>query len=76
MENVMGDWKAVQIEGTCGTEDVNALRRYLGVGFEDERWGPLHNGGMAGLPNWAAEKISACGNLGERGFSIDLHKSK
>lgn len=65
----MGDWRAVQIEGTCGAEDVVALRKHLAVGFEDERWGPLHNGGISGLPNWADAEIDACGNLGERGYT-------
>ncbi len=67
----MGNWRVVQIEGSCETEDVDPLRRYLAVGFEDPRWGPLHCGGIAGLPNWASEEIDVCGNLGERDYTVE-----
>lgn len=67
----MGNWRAVQIEGTCDAGEVAALKQYLAVDFDDHRWGPLHNGGAGGLPNWAAEKIDACGNLGERDYSVE-----
>ena len=67
----MGNWRTVQIEGTCDAADVPALKEYLAVDFSDPRWGPLHNGGMGGLPNWAAEKIEACGNLGERDYTVE-----
>jgi len=65
----MGNWRTVQIEGTCAATDIAALRQYLAAGCEDPRWGPLHCGGACGLPNWADEEINVCGNLGERGFT-------
>lgn len=67
----MGNWHRVKIEGTCGASDVNALRQHLFASFDDARWGCLHNGGICGLPNWAAENIDAVGNLGERDFTPD-----
>lgn len=66
----MGNWRTVNIEGTCGVEDVPALREYLRAEFEDEqRWGCLHDGGMCGLGNWARMRIGAIGNLAERDYS-------
>lgn len=64
----MGNWTRVNIIGTCDASDIPALRKHLGVGFESDEWGCLHNGGLAGLPNWASEVINAVGNFGERDY--------
>lgn len=65
----MGNWRRVQIVGTCAAADVQKLREALKPGHDYENFHCLVNGGMAGLPNWAAEKINAVGNLAERGFT-------
>lgn len=65
----MGNWTRVKIVGSCASEHVAALMEYLSADFMDDRWGCLHNGGLAGLPNWSGEMIEAVGNLGERDFT-------
>lgn len=66
----MGDWRRVQIEGSC--KDSRALNRHLDMSDIDadyDRFGCLsHTGGICGLPKWAAPQISASGNLAERGY--------
>jgi len=57
--------------GTCAKEDVPALRRHLDVDPVNPSWGPLHNGGVCGLPNWGLERIDVVGNLGERDLTED-----
>jgi hypothetical protein len=67
----MGNWKTVRIVGTMSAEDAQKVRKYLSCGFDSNDWGCLHNGGMAGLPNWGKEKVNCIGNLGERGYDED-----
>ena len=78
----MGNWRRVQIVGTCDDEDVDALKGALDwsgnlskIDVGDERWkvlGPLSSGGgLAGLPNWAQRSFSVVGNCFERDYSVD-----
>ncbi len=67
-ENTVGNWKRVQIQGTCPADQAAALRAALNPGRDFENFHCLVNGGAMGLPNWAAEKIEAVGNLAERGY--------
>jgi len=67
----MGNWTRVRIEGYCIESEVPSLRRHLEAIFMDPSWGPLHNGGLAGLPNWGLAVIDVVGNLGERGFDSE-----
>jgi hypothetical protein len=64
----MGNWTRVKITGSMAPEHVAALSNHLAADFMDKRWGCLHNGGICGLPNWAAVTIDALGNLGERDY--------
>lgn len=64
----MGNWRRVWIEGTCDHKDVDALTQRLAAPFGDEKWGPLCNGGICGLPNFADTEFNVVGNLGERDF--------
>lgn len=65
----MGNWRRAQIVGTCDAGEVAALRAHLDFGGNLERFGPLCSGGICGLQMWPAERISALGNLAERGYS-------
>lgn len=65
----MGNWRRVQIVGTCDRGDVLALRDALNYGNDFDKFHCLCNGGMCGLPNWAGENINAVGNLAERGYT-------
>lgn len=65
----MGDWRRVQVEGTCGADDVERLRLLLGVSFETDEWDCLCSGGICGLPNFGGmERFSVIGNLCERDY--------
>jgi hypothetical protein len=67
----MGNWRTVQIVGTCDRADVPGLRAQLERDPDGENFHPLVvNGGLFGLPNWAAERISAVGNLAERNYDV------
>jgi hypothetical protein len=66
----MGNWRRVEIIGTCSPADVEPLRRALT--YDQNTLDGFHclvNGGLCGLPNWAAERIHAVGNLAERDYS-------
>lgn len=65
----MGNWRRVQIVGTCDSTEVAALRKALAVNMDDAHC--LMNGGLMGLPNWAGKNIDAVGNLFERGYGFD-----
>lgn len=67
----MGNWRRVQIIGSCALGDVSALIKALDPGKDYENFHCLVNGGIAGLPQWASENIDAIGNLAERGYSVD-----
>lgn len=68
----MGNWRRVQIVGTCDSTEVAALRKALtfdvrtGLNFHC-----LVDGGLGGLPNWAAKEINAVGNLAERDYGFE-----
>lgn len=64
----MGNWRRVQIVGTCGEEDVVNLRVEATRDCMDSKWNCLCNGGVCGLPDWSGMNINATGNLGERGY--------
>lgn len=68
----MGNWTTVNIVGTCGAEDIDALTKALTM---DSDYGNFHclinSGGMCGLPDWAREKIDVVGNLSERDYDAD-----
>ncbi len=65
----MGNWRRVQIVGTCDRADVPKLREALEPGVDYQNFHCLCCGGIAGLPNWASETINAVGNLGERDYT-------
>lgn len=65
----MGNWRRVHIVGTCDAADVPKLREALKPTPDYTNWHCLMNGGLCGLPMWAAEKINAVGNLAERGYT-------
>jgi hypothetical protein len=64
-------WRRVLIEGTCSADEVAKLRQALQFNISTgENFHCLAtNAGIGGLPQWAAEKIHAVGNLAERGFT-------
>lgn len=65
----MGNWRTVNITGTCSESEVGKLRNFLAADYGDPNWNCLMNGGLCGLGNWASTRISAIGNLGERDYS-------
>jgi hypothetical protein len=82
----MGDWMTANIVGTMHADDVRALRAVLdrGPGYSWPNWGEPYaclsfssaRPGLAGLGAWPAMTMSRCGNLAERGFTVeDVHKA-
>lgn len=67
----MGNWRRVQIIGTCDESDVRPLRVALDPGRDYSNFHPLVCGGICGLPNWAKPEIAVVGNLAERGYDAD-----
>lgn len=76
----MGNWRSVELVGTCDPDEVEALHRaclhdWEGVGREDEdSWHALSYGvkpSLCGLHGWPAEEIHAWGNLAERDFGVE-----
>lgn len=67
----MGNWRTVQIVGTCDPADVPALHRALEPGPNYDTFHPLVCGGLMGLQNWAAPVIDQIGNLAERDYRVD-----
>lgn len=69
----MGNWMTVNIEGTCPASELPELKKIVSsTGNNYENFHCLVNsGGMAGVGDWAAEKIEASGNLAERGYSVE-----
>lgn len=69
----MGNWRTVQLEGTCGAEDLDALR--AAVYYDRDKLENFHcltaASGICGLGNWPAENINAIGNLAERGYNVE-----
>lgn len=68
----MGDWRRVQIIGTCSEEDVPRLRDAMALDTEHyKNFHCLSNaGGLAGLPDWAATSFDVVGNLAERNYDV------
>lgn len=69
----MGNWRTVQIIGTCDKADLDALKGAVTVGDDYEGFHCLCYCGpsICGLGNWPAETINAIGNLAERDYSVD-----
>lgn len=67
----MGNWIRVKIEGNCDAADVAALQKALTLEEDFSNFHCLINGGIYGLPNWAAESIDAVGNLFERDYDAE-----
>lgn len=68
----MGNWMTVNVMGSCNSGEVSALKEALEPGDDYKNFHCLCNtGGLCGLGNWAAEEISAIGNLAERDYTID-----
>ena len=75
----MGNWRTVNITGTISDNDVPALRERLGYSYErnftEQHFGPLSfstdRPSLAGLNNWVAPTVFACGNLAERDYSVE-----
>jgi hypothetical protein len=67
----VGNWRIVQIVGSCAVEDVPALVKEIMWDSRRERqpfYCLSHTGGLAGLPMWVGEAINAVGNLAERNY--------
>ena len=45
----MGNWRRVQVIGTCSVGDADIIRVRLNVGFTSPMWSPLCCGGIVGL---------------------------
>lgn len=68
----MGNWRRVQIVGTCGSQDVAALKAAITVDRDYTNFYCLsHTSGICGLPMWASTEINAVGNLAERGYDAE-----
>ncbi len=68
----MGNWRTVQIVGTCGEQDIPALSNALTVDRDYKNFHCLsHTGGLAGLPDWARTKFDCVGNLAERDYDVE-----
>lgn len=65
----MGNWRRVQIIGTCDWREVPKLRQAIMMPRDYLRLHCLMNGGLAGLPLWAGQDINAIGNLAERDYT-------
>ena len=65
----MGNWRRAHVTGSCGEEDVPALREAIEPGPSWERFGPLSNAaGLCGLNDWGGTTIDRVGNLAERDY--------
>lgn len=65
----MGNWTTVKIEGTCGEEDVPALKRAVNTGNNWDEFHCLCNpNSICGLGDWAGTQIDVVGNLAERDY--------
>jgi hypothetical protein len=77
----MGNWRTVNIVGTMSAEHAARLREALDYG-DYTRMGKMPPGvdclafssvhpGLCGLGAWPAETMNRCGNLHERGYSVE-----
>jgi hypothetical protein len=76
----MGNWRTVNVIGTIAPEHVGPLHDWLGYSHDLDdpamgRFGPLsfnrRSPSLCGLNAWPAERVSACGNLAERDYSVE-----
>ena len=69
----MGNWRTVNIIGTCSDQDLPALQKAVDVGKDWEKFHCLCYTGpsLAGLGMWAKTQINADGNLAERDFEVE-----
>lgn len=67
----MGNWRTVQIVGSCPPEQVQALHGALEWDDDWDRFHCLCNSrSLAGVGNWADPTINAAGNLAERDYEV------
>ena len=80
----MGNWRTVNITGTMTAEHAAHLRDLLDYGSysDNERWRRVWDApyaclsfssdhpSLCGIGDWPAEKISRCGNLAERDYTV------
>jgi len=71
----MGNWRTIQIVGTCDRAEVAKLKEAIAFDYVDPKYyGKFHclsnTGGIAGLGDWAGEHINRVGNLAERDYSV------
>lgn len=65
----MGNWRTVNMIGSCSAEDLPALKKALDPGEDYANFNCLsESSSLCGLNNWAKEKISTIGNLSERDY--------
>lgn len=81
----MGNWRTVEIIGSCPEEDVRGLREFIDCADmfhspyktqqedAEERWSCMCYPGpsVCGLGIWANAEIHRIGNLAERDFSVE-----
>jgi hypothetical protein len=77
----LGNWRCVNIEGTMSAAHAAALRNLLDTGpdYEWDGWSEPYaclgfnvaRPGLCGLGAWPAATMSRCGNLAERGFTVE-----
>jgi hypothetical protein len=72
----MGNWRTVNIVGTCPESEVKPLREALFVGTADvsgKKLGPLSVYGVPslyGLDDWPAPVMNVTGNLAEQDYAV------
>lgn len=68
----MGNWRRVRIQGTCDSQDLDALQHAIAYHDDGDNFHCLTNvHSICGLNNWAAMDIFAEGNLAERDFTVE-----
>ena len=68
----MGNWRRVEIIGTCDAKDVPKLAAAVNCSPDFQDLHCLsHYRSICGLPAWAGTKIQAVGNLAERDYTLD-----
>lgn len=75
----MGNWRTVQIVGTCDAKEVDALRAACAYSYDDpDTMGNFHclsfnptRPGLCGLGSWPGESMDASGNLAERNYGVE-----
>lgn len=76
----MGNWRSVNIVGTCDAAEVEKLKAACLFDFDkpgEGKWDSWHclswspRPSLCGLNDWVSERISAIGNLAERDYSVE-----